>query len=144
MAAVTGVQRDREEGDQDCMNAVSIALLLFLAAGILFAGFAAIHRMKKGSSCCGGKEETVRRKGVSDRNRAHYPYLAEARINLMTCDNCAARVENALNQEDGVWASVRIDTGKALIRSKQPVDETRIRSRIIQAGYGVEAFRMLR
>jgi copper chaperone CopZ len=55
----------------------------------------------------------------------------------MTCDNCAARVENALNSLEGIWASVRIDTGKARILSKETVDERKIREAVRGAGYGV-------
>jgi copper chaperone CopZ len=125
------------------MNAVSILLIGLLAAVVLLAAAAAVRRMKKGSACCGPKGETVKRTGVSDRNKQHYPYLAEAVITQMTCDNCAARVENALNREEGIWAKVRIDTHKALIRGKQPVDREKVRRAVVREGYGMSAFKEL-
>ncbi len=122
------------------MNVFSILILLVLVAGIIMAFSVSARRMKKGSSCCGEKGEKVPRNGVSDRNKAHYPYRAEAVITQMTCDNCAARVENALNREDGIWATVRIGTGKAVIRAKKPIEQEKIRHIIAQTGYGMGAF----
>lgn len=126
------------------MNAVSILIMILLVVVIALAGYTAVHRMRKGNACCGTKSETVRRHFVSDRNKSHYPYLAEAQVTQMTCDNCAARVENALNQEEDIWASVRIDTKKALIRSKKPIDQNRIKSLIVQAGYGMGTIHIIR
>lgn len=119
------------------MNAVSILLLLAVAALVGYAVYRTYVRSRKGSSCCGSVPEKVRRIGAADRDRSHYPHRAQAQITQMTCDNCAARVENSLNAIDGIWAQVRIDSRNALIRSRQPIDEALIRSAVHQAGYGV-------
>lgn len=122
------------------MNLTNMVLTALLAALAGYAVFRTWRRAKEGSACCGPIQQGVKRTGSADRNKAHYPYRAEAEITLMTCDRCAAKVENALNALDGVWAEVRIDTKKALIRSKEPVEESVIRSTVHQAGYGVGAF----
>lgn len=81
------------------------------------------YRKKLTSGCCGaGGEGTVKKRRVSDRNKAHYPYTKILKIDGMSCGNCANRVENALNALDGVWASVDLGSQEALVRMKQPMD----------------------
>ena len=119
------------------MNASDILLIAALAVGCTSAIYYSVRRARKGSGCCGEKAAKVRRTGPADHKRSHYGFRAEAEITGMTCDNCAARVENALNSLEGIWASVRIDTGKARILSKGIVDERKIREAVQEAGYGV-------
>lgn len=124
------------------MNSVSIVVWVIVVAAVCCAGYYAVRRFRKGSACCGPKSEGLKRTGAADRNKANYPYQAEAYITMMTCDKCAAKVENALNAVDGIWAKVSIGSKKAVIRSKTPVDEKALRKTIHQAGYGVGAFRI--
>ncbi|MBQ8953570.1 MAG: heavy-metal-associated domain-containing protein, partial [Clostridia bacterium] len=58
----------------------------------------------------------------------------------MTCENCARRVENALNALEGVWATVRIDTHTARVRCKTEPDEAALRGAVTGAGYVVNGF----
>ena len=55
----------------------------------------------------------------------------------MTCENCARRVENALNGLDGVWAKVDIGIHRADVRTKTPPDENALLESVRQAGYVV-------
>ncbi len=119
------------------MNGISMALFVLVALLVCYAVFRSCSRFRKGSACCGERTESTKRLGVADKSRKHYPFLAEAEITGMTCDNCAAKVENALNSLDGIWAAVRIDTQKAVIRGKQPIEESLIREAVHRAGYGV-------
>ena len=119
------------------MNVSDILLIAALAVGCASAIYYSVRRARKGSECCGDIAGKVRRTGPADHKRSHYGFRAEAEITGMTCDNCAARVENALNSLEGIWASVRIDTGKARILSKETVDERKIREAVRGAGYGV-------
>ena len=116
------------------MNAIVIAALALLVA---LGGWQAIRRLKKGGGCCGEHEAAPKKTGPADRNRAHYPYEARLDIGGMTCDNCARRVENALNGLEGVWATVRIDTRQAVVRCKRPPDEAALRAAVSGAGYVV-------
>ena len=86
-------------------NALIIILLLCLTG---WAVYRVVRRFRKGGGCCGEHEAPVGRIGVTDRNKSHYPYQLEMDIGGMTCENCAVRVENALNGVSGVWASVSI------------------------------------
>ena len=122
------------------MTAILTVLVLALLA---WAVYAAVRRFRKGSSCC-GEHETVRKAAVRDRNPSHYPYTVEAEVTGMTCENCARRVENALNGLDGVWAKVRIDSRKAVIRCKELPQEAAIRSVVREVGYGLRGWNVRR
>ncbi len=122
------------------MNAPTVLAALAAAALITFAVRRFLIRARRGSACCGDKPKPVRRARVADRQKSHYPYVLTARITGMTCDNCAARVENALNAHEGVWATVRVDTARAVIRSRVPLSPAEVRSIVHQAGYGVDEF----
>ncbi len=96
------------------------------------------YRKKLTSGCCGaGGEGTVKRRRVSDRNKAHYPYTKILKIDGMSCGNCANRVENALNALDGVWASVDLGRQEAFVRMKQPVEPELLKDTVRKQGYTV-------
>ena len=96
------------------------------------------YRKKLTSGCCGaGGEGTVKKRRVSDRNKAHYPYTKILKIDGMSCGNCANRVENALNALDGVWASVDLGSQEALVRMKQPTDPELLKNAVRKQGYTV-------
>lgn len=122
------------------MNGISLILLILLILLVCYAVFRSVRRFRKGNACCGEQAEDVKRIDVEDKNKRHYPFLAEAGITGMTCSNCAAKVENALNSLNGIWATVRIDTQKAVIRGKQPIEEAQIRKAVHHAGYGISSY----
>lgn len=96
------------------------------------------YRKKLTSGCCGaGGEGTVKKRRVSDRNKAHYPYTKILKIDGMSCGNCANWVENALNALDGVWASVDLGSQEALVRMKQPMDPELLKNAVRKQGYTV-------
>ena len=120
------------------MNTAIIALLI---AAVAAAAVYAVRWSRKGSGCC-GEHETVRRQGVRDRNPAHYAFEAVLTVGGMTCENCARRVENALNALDGVWATVRIEDHKARLRCKSAPDEAELRRAVREAGYVVSEYQL--
>ena len=56
-------------------------------------------------------------------------------IDGMTCSNCVRRVENALNQLDGVWAQVDLSSHQVTVRMKQALSEDTLRDAVRAAGY---------
>ena len=58
-------------------------------------------------------------------------------IDGMTCSNCSARVENALNGIDSVKAKVNLRKKQAHIQMSEPVDDDRLRLAVEKAGYKV-------
>ena len=116
---------------------INIAIGLLLAAVLILALLRVRKRARSGGGCCGDRPETVQKTAVKDRNKSHYPYELTLQIGGMTCENCARRVENALNSLDGVWATVRIDSHTAHLRLKSAPDVEQLREAVRQAGYVV-------
>ena len=116
---------------------INVVIGIALAAVILLAALRVRKRARSGGGCCGDREAAVQKTAVQDRNRAHYPHELTLQIGGMTCENCARRVENALNALDGVWATVRIDSHSAVVRLKNEPDMEAIRQAVRQAGYVV-------
>ena len=113
----------------------TIIIGVILAVIVIFALRSAIHKAKYGGGCCGEREAAEKKVKVADKNKKNYPYVYELEIDGMTCSNCSARVENALNRLDGVWAQADFGTAKAVVRMKQPADEHLLRKTITDAGY---------
>lgn len=93
--------------------------------------------------CCGTGGDTEKKIHVQDRQADHYPYCARIGVDGMTCKHCKLRVENALNERDGVWAQVDLKHNCALVRMKQPLSEAEIRSQVSRAGYTVTTYEAL-
>ena len=119
-------------------NLIAAAVLGVLIA---WAAWQAIRRMRKGGGCCGEREQTVRRTGGGKKGR--YSHVVRMEIGGMTCENCARRVENALNALEGVRASVRIDTREARVQCEAEPDEAALREAVRGAGYVVTACRTI-
>jgi len=109
------------------------ALVVAVACGIVLMR----RRATKGSACCGPIEDAPTRLAVTDRNKSHYPFVTTLDIGGMTCENCAIRVENALNALPGTWATVSIASKQAVVRTKNEPDRTRMHDAVSQAGYVV-------
>lgn len=110
---------------------------------VVLAGIA-VYSVKKYKSnmkygCCGGggKESTGRRVEVADREAAHYPYCVEIGIKGMTCQNCVRYVENALNEQEGIWATADLKTNTAQVRMKTLYDKETLARILHRAGYSL-------
>ena len=55
----------------------------------------------------------------------------------MSCAACAARVENALNTMDGVWARVDLMKGQAQVLMKSKIGDEVLKEAVKKAGYDV-------
>lgn len=113
-------------------------ILLALAALLIFGARSYAGKLRHG--CCGaggGAEE--KRVRVRDKDASHYPHALRVQVSGMTCSHCAARVENALNGIDGVWAKVDLGSGSALVRMKAPVPREQLERAVAQAGYTLTA-----
>lgn len=110
----------------------TIVIVLILAAIAVFAVLSYVKKLRSG--CCGSSDEKVKRSRVSDRDKSHYPYSVELAVDGMVCGNCAARVENALNALDGVWASADVEHGSVTVRMKQQLEEKLLRDTVNHIG----------
>ena len=115
---------------------------MLLASLLGWAVGRSVRKARRGGGCCGEREQTEARVSIQDRNKSHYPYQVELQISGMTCENCARRVENALNGIDGVWAKVDLGSRRARVLMKTEPDEKRIRETVSAAGYAVAECRL--
>lgn len=116
------------------MNLSTVIILLMLAAAAIYT--VASYRKKVASGCCGaGGDKAARVKKTG--NAADYPHHRVALIAGMHCENCAARVESAFNQEEGLMAKVNLAKGRADVYSRSPLEDARIRQLVAKAGYMV-------
>ncbi|MGN0136083.1 cation transporter [Anaerotignum sp.] len=88
--------------------------------------------------CCGsGNSGTGRRVEVADKDPANYPYHAVLSIKGMSCENCVRYVENALNEQEGIWAQADLKMNAAFVRMKKPYTEEEFSRILHRAGYTV-------
>lgn len=123
----------------------NLITVLAILAIMLFAAAVIKRYMKKlTSGCCGagGDKDSTKKLKVADRDKSHYPYVAELVVDGMVCGNCARRIENALNAQEGVWAVADVSAGTVTVRMKQPVSEQMLRDTVNRIGaYTVMAVR---
>lgn len=116
------------------MSTVIICLIL---AGIVIIGIRSTMKRAK-SGCCdtGDAEKRIK---VQDKDKSHYPYSTTLNVHGMHCQNCAIRVENAFNSQDGFYAKVDTNKNQVNILSKQehPTDE--LIDMVIKVGYQADA-----
>lgn len=120
------------------MGTLVISLLLALIC--VFSVRSVIKRIKYGSSCCGTHAPLPKKIRVTDKDASHYPYSYTLTVDGMHCTNCVRHVENALNAEEGIWATVKLEDKSVLVRSKIQLDETELSRSISGAGYTMIAF----
>ena len=89
---------------------------------------------KVNSGCCGGGDGTIKIK-PKDTNKNNYAHKFDVFINGMTCAHCALRIENAFNDTEKYYASVKLNDKKAIVYSKIPFNEDEIKSIVEKAGY---------
>ena len=59
------------------------------------------------------------------------------RIQGMHCENCRRSVTNALNDIEGVSAHVSLKKNQAVVSYDRPVEDSRLRAAVEQAGFHV-------
>ena len=92
-----------------------------------------IKHMKGEGDCCGGPKEKPIKKKISG------PVLREVTVHIdgMHCQNCRVRIENHLNEMDGIVAKVNLNKKAATISVYKDVDDLEIQNTIEKLGYTV-------
>ena len=121
---------------------------LIIAVGLLLIVFALWQTIQKArgkakSSCC-GTAEAVSAKKVEDTDVSHYPYRYRLTIDGMMCSNCAKKVENTLNNMNGVWGKVNLGKKEADVLSKQSVSEDSFARALQQSSYTLTGYLVTR
>ena len=115
------------------IGTIIIILILVIICIFSFRGYL----KKLANGCCGSGGDSVKKVKVTDKDASHYPYSVKLEIEGMTCGNCKARVENALNSLDGVWAEVDLGTNSAIVRMKEKLSNDDLRKTVLHSGYAV-------
>ncbi|MBR3307509.1 MAG: heavy-metal-associated domain-containing protein [Lachnospiraceae bacterium] len=85
-------------------------IIILTVAVLMGLGIRHIYRsVRYGSSCCGSGSAMDKKIRVSDRNKANYPFSYKLRVDGMVCAGCVRKVENALNSDGELWATVDAD-----------------------------------
>ncbi len=116
-----------------------VAEVIFAAAIILLISMMK-NKLLNGSSCCGGHEAPEPKVKVFDKNISHYDYHYETVIEGMVCSNCATRVENALNRNEGIYAKVDLGNKKAVIHSKKELSKEKMFGYFKELPYTIMSF----
>lgn len=120
------------------MNLGTALVLLVIIAIVVVAIISTRKRAKSG--CCGGSEFKEKKIKPADTNKDNYPFSATVNIDGMTCDHCVARVQNALNELDGVYAKVNLKKNNAEVLYKDESAEAQIEAAITKNGYVFKGF----
>lgn len=92
---------------------------------------------KLAHGCCGAGGDKERKIAeTADLSDCKYRYTVK--IGGMTCKNCAVKIENTFNRQEGIFAQADYKSGITEISAKEPLPEIVIRQRIVGLGYSVE------
>ena len=95
------------------------------------------YAKKLSHGCCGAGGDKERKIAeTADLSDCKYRYTVK--IGGMTCKNCAARIENTFNRQEGIFAQADYKSGIAEISAKEALPEIVVRQRIVGLGYSVE------
>ena len=115
-------------------NVIIIGLL------VLVVIIAVLRAMKhfKGGGCCGSGSNTLRSKKTLDGDKKGEKTLI---IEGMHCENCAIRVENAINRLDGVVCRVNLKKKSAQVSYSQEPSVEELRRIVEKLDYQVTEIR---
>lgn len=110
--------------------------VLIIGILVVVIALSLVHMRKhfRGGGCCGSGSNTVRTKKTLTQ-----PQIGQLTMTIqgMHCENCQARVENALNRLDGVACLVNLRKKTALVRYSREVDREELRQIVEKLGYMV-------
>lgn len=108
---------------------IIIILVSLLAVGV----YSSIKHFKGQSGCCGGENNYIYKKKLK-KVIAQKTFIVEG----MTCENCVARVNNAINDIKGVAARVNLKKKEVVVSMEQETADDVIIAAIERAGYMVK------
>ncbi len=113
-------------------TAIIIGIILVIS---FFSVKSYTKKLKNG--CCGTGGDEVKKRKLADGDINHYNHKYILTIEGMTCKNCAARIENAFHEKDGLYAKVNLKKNIAEIYTREQTDEFELRQLVTRAGYRV-------
>lgn len=111
-------------------------IIIGIIAVLVIFGVISGRKHFKNGGCCGG-ENTVKSRKKLNKVIA----TKTVKIEGMTCENCANRVEWAINDIDGLVGKVNLKKNEAVVSMEKAVDDAVIKAAIEKAGYDVTEIR---
>ena len=108
---------------------IALALVCFIAIRS--------YLKKLAHGCCGAGGDSEQRICKS-ADLSGYAHRYSVKIGGMTCKNCALRIENAFNRQEGIAARVDFKSGLAEVASNAQIPELTLRKTVVELGYSVE------
>lgn len=110
----------------------NLIIIAILVIAISFGIVSAVKHFKGQSGCCGSGDYKPKKKKLP-----HIAYQKTFKVDGMHCEHCKNRVEEVVNDIQGVCGKVDLKTGTLVVSYAEDVDDALIKARIEKAGYPV-------
>ena len=111
----------------------NVIIVIILIAVLIPAILSSIKHMKGEGDCCGGPKEKPKKKKIAGKPIS----TVTLKIEGMHCNNCRVRLENRLNEFDGVVAKVDLAKKQAILKLYQDVDLEEIKQAVAKLDFKV-------
>ena len=112
----------------------TIVIVVILAVILFFAVKNSIPHFRGEGGCCGG---SGKEKLIKPAKLERIIATKVIKIEGMRCENCNRRVQNALNQLDGVNAKVYGDRAEAVVKLGRDIEDIELEKAVSGLGYRV-------
>ena len=112
----------------------TIVIVVILAVILFFAVKNSIPHFRGEGGCCGG---SGKEKLIKPAKLERIIATKVMKIEGMRCENCNRRVQNALNQLDGVNAKVYGDRAEAVVKLGRDIEDIELEKAVSGLGYRV-------
>lgn len=107
-------------------------IIAILVVALFFGIRATVKHFARKGGCCGSADYKPKKKKLSK-----VLYKKTFRVEGMHCEHCKARVEEVVNDIQGVSGSVNLKKGILTVSYAEDVDDELIKSKIERVGYKV-------
>ena len=112
----------------------TIVIVVILVVILFFAVKNSIPYFRGEGGCCGG---SGKEKLIKPAKLERIIATKVIKIEGMRCENCNRRVQNALNQLDGVNAKVYGDRAEAVVKLGRDIEDIELEKAVSVLGYRV-------
>lgn len=112
----------------------TIVIVVILVVILFFAVKNSIPHFRGEGGCCGG---SGKEKLIKPSKLERIIATKVIKIEGMRCENCNRRVQNALNQLDGVNAKVYGDRAEAVVKLGRDIEDIELEKAVTGLGYRV-------
>lgn len=110
----------------------NIIIFAVLAVILAYAVYSTVRHFKKKGGCCSGGDFKLKKKKLKQ-------VIAQKtfRVEGMHCEKCKSRVEEAVNDINGVAGTVNLKKSELTVSYAEMIDDELIIARITKAGYRI-------